>query len=134
MRVKGFQLKHVASPSELMPRATVSLVGLKAMCPLIKLPQYDGTGSLDTFLMKFQHMASYLCWDDEDRFHCLCASLKGVAGQVLWDIGPHAMTASIICLLQTRFGTQLQVECFKAELRGRRRAPEKSLQQWWCHL
>jgi len=41
-------------------KATVSLVGPKAMRSLIKLQSFNGTGSLDTFLPKFQHTASYL--------------------------------------------------------------------------
>jgi len=53
MHVKRPQLNHVASLPEPMPRATVSPVGPKVMGPVIKLPQYDGTGSLDTFLMTF---------------------------------------------------------------------------------
>jgi len=75
-------------------------------------------------------MASYLRWDDEDMFHHLCASLDRdeAAEQVFWDIGLQVMTADIVCLLQTRFGTQFQAEHFKAELRARLRAPEESLQ------
>jgi len=35
----------------------------------------DGTGSLDTFLTMFQHMASYL-WCDEDMFHMVLRKLQ----------------------------------------------------------
>jgi len=52
------------------------------MCLLIKLQSFGVTGSLDTFFNKFQRMASYLRWDEEGRFHHLCTSLEGVAGQV----------------------------------------------------
>jgi len=69
--------------------------------------------------MKFWHIDTYLHWDNEDTFHHLGASLKKAAGQVLWDIGARAMTADIVCLLQRRFDTQLQAECFKAELHAR---------------
>jgi len=58
--VGGPRLNCAASLLELMLNATVSPVGPKAMRPLIKLQQYDRTGSLDTFFMKLQHMASYL--------------------------------------------------------------------------
>jgi len=64
-------------------------------------------------------------------------SLEGVAGQVLWDISLQTTTADIVCLLQTRFGTQLQSEWFKVELHARRRAPRQSLQQLYqdiCRL
>jgi len=81
-----------------------SLVGAKVMRPLIKLQSFDRTVSLDTFLTKFQRMASNLRWDDKDIFHHLCASMEGAVGPVLCDTGHQATTADIIRLLQTRFG------------------------------
>jgi len=107
------------------------------MSPLLRLPQFDRTLSMVTFLTKFQHMASYLHWNDEDTFHDLCVSLEGDTGQVLWVISPRAMTANIVHLLQTRFGTQLEAESFKAELQARWKAPGESLQQLYqdiCRL
>jgi len=62
-------------------------------------------------------MASYLHWNKEEALYHLCGSLEGAADQILWDIGPLATTANVIQLLQTRFGTQIQAERFKAELR-----------------
>jgi len=38
---------------------------------LIKLQLYDGTGSLETVLAKFQRMAKYLSWTDADRYYHL---------------------------------------------------------------
>jgi len=105
--------------------------------PLVKLAPYDGTGSLETFLAKFQNIARYLEWTEEDRFFHLCASLEGTAGQVLWDAGPQATTDSVIRLLQMRFGNELQAERFKAELRARRRKPGEPLQHLYqevCRL
>jgi len=75
------------------------------MHPLIKPQVYNSLGSVETLLMKFWHMAAYLCCDDEDIFHHLCGSLEGAAGQVIWVVGPRAKMADL--LLQTRFGTQL---------------------------
>jgi len=100
---------------------------------LLKLLRNDGSDSLETFLLKFQHLAVYLKWNEEDRFHHLCASLEGPAGQVLWELPPGATTADLKHLLQTRFGTQLQAESFKAKLRTRRRDKGESLQDLsWC--
>jgi len=53
------------------------------------------------------------------------------------DISPCVMTADLVHLLQTRFGTQRQAECFKAELCARRKAQRESLQslhQYICRL
>jgi len=91
-------------------------VGAKSKHLLLKLQHYNGSKSLKTFLLKLQHLAAYLQWNEEDRFHHLCESLDGPAGQVLWELPLHAMTADLERLLQTRFGTQLQAESFKAEL------------------
>jgi len=81
-------------------------------CESRELHTFDKTGSLGTFLTKFQHMASYLCWDDEDMFHHLCVSLEGAVGQVFWDTGLHTTTTNIVCLLQTWFGTQLEAPMY----------------------
>jgi len=53
---------------------------------------------------------------------------------VLWDAGPQATTASIIRLLRTRFGNELQAERFKAELRARWRKPGEPLQQLYLDI
>ena len=74
-------------------------------------------------------MSRYVGWGESDRFYHLCASLEGTAGQILWDAGSQADTKSVVDLLRTRFGTELQAERFKAELRARRRKPGESLQQ-----
>jgi len=124
---------YVASSPELLSQTPAGPVGIKASRPLLKLQLYDGSRSLDMFLMKFQYMADYLRWD-EGNFHHLCASLEGATGQVLWDVGPCATTTNIIRPLQTRFGMQLQAECFKTELCARRRAQGESLQSLYQNI
>ena len=94
----------------------------------VKLMPFNGKGSLETFLAKFQNMSRYLDWGESDRFYHLCASLETMAGQVLWEAGSQADTKSVMDLLRTLFGTELQAERFKAELRARRRRPGESLQ------
>ena len=73
-------------------------------------------------------------WNDTDRYHHLCASLNGVAGQVLWDAGPQATVDDVVGLLRTRFGNELQAERFKAELKVRQRRTGESLQQLYQDL
>ena len=115
-------------PPTSTPQASAMPVGVRGKHPLFKLQHYDGSASLDTFLLKFHHMARYLRWDEEDQFSHLCASLDGPAGQVLWELPPTATIRDLERLLQTRFGTQMQAERYKAELRTRRRAKGESLQ------
>jgi len=101
---------------------------------LMKLMTYERTGSLETFLAKFARLAEYMKWDAMDQYYHLCASLEGIAGQVLWDAGPQATVADVITLLRTRFGNELQAERFKAELKARRRRPNESLQQLYLDI
>ena len=93
----------------------------------MKLTPYNGTGSLESFLEKFLRMADYLCWEEGDKYHHLCASLEGNAALVLWGLPPGTTTATVINLLRTRFGNEMQAERFRAELRVRRRKPGESL-------
>jgi len=122
------QLNQLLVPPEYRPQAASTPAGGRMTCQMLKLQRFEGTESLDTFLLKFQNMARYLHWNEEDALYHLCGSLKGAAGQVLWDIGSHAMTADVIQLLQTRFSTHLQVERFKAELCTRCRCQNEMLQ------
>ena len=94
----------------------------KSKNPLFKLQRFDGSACLETFLLQFQHLAKYLQWGEDDHFYDMCASLDGTAGQVRWELPTRATTADLERLLQTRFGTQLQAESFKAKLRTRCRA------------
>jgi len=93
-----------------------------------KLPSYDGLTSLETFLAKYENMASYLKWTDRDKLYNLRASLDGAAGQILWGHTGNVTAESVVALLRTRFGNDLQIERFRAELQARRRGPDESLQ------
>jgi len=106
-------------PAQPMQAQDASVSG-KSSKSLLKLQCYDGSGSLETFLVKLQHLAAYMKWNKDDWFHHLCTSLEGPAGQVLWELPHNATTADLERLLQTWFGTELQAESFRAELCTRR--------------
>jgi len=101
---------------------------------VLKLSPYNCEGSLEAFLAKFEHMARYLKWSETDKFHHLCASLRGPAGQVLWGLTSDATADYVIGLLRTRFGNELQIERFRAELRARRRKPDEPLQSLYLDI
>ena len=85
--------------------------------------------SLETFLRQFSYFASYMRWEEPDKFLHMCASLEGPAGDVFRELPQvNPATHDVERLLQARFGTQLQAESYKAKLRNRRRAKGESLQ------
>jgi len=105
------QLSAVQQPARREPGESATSRPRKAQ---VKLMPFNGEGSLETFLAKFENMSRYLGWGESDRFYHLCSSVNGTAGQVLWDAGSQADTKSVIDLLRTCFGMELQAEHFKA--------------------
>ena len=118
----------VAGPADAAAEARA-----KTKAPL-ELRRYDGTDSLETYLAKYELIASYQNWTETDRYSHLCASLEGAAGQVLWGLKPGATSEAVVNLLRTRFGNDMQMERYRAELRARKRKPEESLQALYLDI
>jgi len=93
----------------------------------IKLDVYDGSTCLETFLASVKNFATYYRWMARDELFHLKASLKGPAGQLLWDLGSDVSLDKLLELLRRRFGGADQEERFRMELRNRRRRPKEDL-------
>jgi len=93
------------------------------MCGGVKLDVYDGSTCLETFLASVRNFATYYRWTTRDELFHLKASLKGPAGQLLWDLGSDVSLDKLLELLKRRFGGADQEESFRMELRNRRRRP-----------
>jgi len=85
-----------------------------------KIDKYNGSTSLETYLLQFKQLATYLQWTERDTYYNMCASLEGPAARVLWELPKGATTADLQRLLQTRFGTEQQTISYQAKLRARR--------------
>jgi len=104
---------------------TVNPVGPKAMSSLINQQQYDGIGSLETFLVGWWGHVSPSVRQSQES----CGT-SPLGHRPLCNNSQH------VHLFQTRSGTQLQADCFKAELCARR-TPGEPLQQLYqdiCRL
>jgi len=51
----------------------------KGQRPLFKIDKYNGTTSLETYLLQFRQLATYLQWTERDTFYNMSASLAGPA-------------------------------------------------------
>jgi len=91
-------------PSTQPSQASSASEEAKSKNPLFKLQKDDGSACLETFLLQFKHLATYLQWDEKDRFYHMCASLDGPAGHVLWELLTRATTADLEHLLHTAAG------------------------------
>jgi len=89
------------------------------MCGGVKLDVYDGSMCLETFLASVRYFATYYRWTARDELFHLKASLKGPAGQRLWDLGSDVSLDKLLELLKRRFGGADQEERFRVKLRNR---------------
>ena len=79
-------------------------------------------------MAKFNCIANYSQWDEDDKLVHLCSCLEDSAGQVLWDYGHQTSFIAVVELLRARFGHHGQSERFRAEIKARRRRPGETLQ------
>src|SRR5678815_423597 len=95
----------------------------------MKPGKFDGTGSLESFLVQFEVCARHNTWPAADRVDYLRCSLEKAATQLLWDFGaqPRASYEELVERLRQSYGTEGQAETFRAQLYYRRQRPEENL-------
>jgi len=69
----------LASASEPQVQASGIVAESKGQQPLFKIDKYDGSTSLETYLLQFKQLAAYLQWTERDTFYIMSASLAGPA-------------------------------------------------------
>ena len=98
------------------------------------LGTYNGRTDLDTFLVRFQSCCRHFGWSESDKIFHLMNALTGSAEPIVKEVGPAGTLENILGLLQIRFGNQLRLDKFHAELKRRKRNPEESLQDLYLDL
>ena len=90
---------------------------------VLKVGKFNGTSSVDTFLIQFERCADCNCRSETERATNLKSCLSGTAGQVLWESGdPGKLTyKELAAKLKGCYGSAGQRELFWAQLRARRR-------------
>jgi predicted aspartyl protease/transposase InsO family protein len=107
---------------------TSHLAALSERKAAIKVDKYDGSSCIETFLLKFDHIARYNNWQDSDKAAHLAAALTGSAGLILWNL-PVPTYEELVSRLRQRYGSTEQREKFRHELRARRRKRDENLQE-----
>ena len=100
----------------------------QARRPCIIPDRFDGSIPWRDYKEHFEACAAINDWAVKEKARFLAASLKGVAQQVLGDKSEpsyHELTQ----LLERRFGPGQRAEVYLAELRGRQRKPNESIQE-----
>ena len=90
----------------------------------MKPAKFDGRTPLDEFIISFENCADFNKWSMEDKAAHLRNSLTGNATQLLRDSATSTYK-ELLEKLERRYGTQLQQEKFRTELRCRRRKKDE---------
>jgi len=80
----------------------------------VKIGTYNGSTCLETFLAGVWNFAAYFNWTERGELFHLRASLRGQAGQLLWDMSKKLTLAELIRLLHQDVSTVNQAEQFHA--------------------
>ena len=97
--------------------------------PCVQPDRYDGSTAWNDYLARFEFCADINGWTDKEKVLFLAACFKGDAQKVLGDKRCHVSYTNLVKLLKQQFRPGQHAEMFLAELRGRQRKPEESLQE-----
>ena len=104
----------------------------------IKPEKYDGTTSLEIFLLQFDNCVTHNCWAEDESLAQLKGALKGTAARVL--MGAQGATLDYTQLrseLQKCFGAEGNTAQYRLMLKSRRRHPGEGLRALYqdvCNL
>src|SRR5688572_14894191 len=129
-RVKTEETEKTGQPMNSTTNLLESVGGLLRNRPTpMERGKFDGTCSLESFLVQFEVCARHNKWTAADRVDYLRCSLEKTATQLLWDFGaqPSASYEELVERLRQRYGTEGQAETFRAQLYYRRQRPEENL-------
>ena len=97
--------------------------------PNMQPDRYDGTTPWLEYLAHFELCASINGWSNDECALYMAAKLKGQAQRVLGDGRCRRGYRELVELMTRSFGPGQHSEMYLAELRGRRRKPDESVQE-----
>src|SRR5271155_5265100 len=94
----------------------------------IMLEKFDGSGSWESFKVKFQSLAELGNWTEQEQKIRLINALDGPAVQVIWGVDKSTTVPQLLDRLTRQFGTADQNLRFRADLKNLKRG-SRTLQQ-----
>ena len=139
-RVKTEETEKTGQPMNSTTNLLESVGGLLRNRPTPMKPgKFDGTGSLESFLVQFEVCARHNKWTAADRVDYLRCSLEKAATQLLWDFGaqPSASYEELVERLRPERPSAAAARDHRRDARtsregrrsGRRRAPGRTRRQ-----
>ena len=93
-----------------------------------KLGTFDGSGSWETFSVKFNICADYNKWKDPDKRIHLMSALTGPAAEIIPSCQETPTYTYLLDRLQRRYGAEHQYDSYRYQLQNRRQRSNESLQ------
>ena len=95
----------------------------------IKVPLYDGKGSLTDYLVQFDRVSRMNGWNDWQKADQLAIHLRDPAREVLSDITDEVSESYVLLVqaLKQRFEPENQTEMYKSHFRSRKRKTNESI-------
>jgi len=94
----------------------------------VKLGTFDGSGSWKTFRTKFEAVADYHSWNNEDKRMHLMTALAGPAAEIIPSCQGTPTYAYLLDRLQRCYGSDHLQDAYKQELKHRWQRSDESLQ------
>lgn len=100
----------------------------------LRLPEFDGSTSLQTFLIKYRNCKQYYEWSPRQSTSHLRQALVGEASSILWGTGADSGEEELIRALQKRYGTECQTEKNRQLLKAKRQNRGESIREHFAEI
>lgn len=87
----------------------------------VEMPRFDGIGDLELFIQRFDMLADYYQWPEDEKLFRLKQCVHGDAQYVLIDTVSLSSVPEFVAVLRERFGTAAHAERYRTELSRLRR-------------
>ena len=131
-RVSYSGVKSEDIPSYRTTRTNREMDSTLPLRPSAKKPaNYDGTTSIQDYLVQFEMTSELNRWDNSVKAMELATSLRGAAQSILSDLRPEQRRDydHLVSVLTARFEPINQTELYRAQIKGRLRKKSESVQE-----
>ncbi len=115
--------------SSFQPQQPAKVIFVTVPVKLKRAAPYNGDGSWEDYLVKFELLSKINKWDDNTKALELATSLEGQALQVLTELQPQQRESysAIVAALTARFDPSNVTELYRAKLKDRVRGKHEAL-------
>jgi hypothetical protein len=100
----------------------------------LRIPSYDGSGPLRTFVIQYKACKAYYQWSDSQAIAHLKIALSGRAAQILWQLPEQCTESQIFDSLTETFEGSESVDHYRQLLKNRKQARDENLESYFLDI